>query len=116
MEVFEAVGANAAGKITDQELADIEAAASPGPGACGGQFTANTMATAFEMMGISPMGSGMVPAENGNKGRVAHECGELVMDLLERDVRPSDVITPDSMENAIECVAATGGSTNAVLH
>jgi dihydroxy-acid dehydratase len=67
-------------------------------------------------MGISPMGSGMVPAENGNKGRVAHECGELVMDLLERDVRPSDIITPDSMENAIACVAATGGSTNAVLH
>ncbi|MEA2403995.1 MAG: dihydroxy-acid dehydratase [Thermoleophilaceae bacterium] len=115
-DVFEAVGAHAAGTITDEELNEIESAASPGPGACGGQFTANTMATAFEMMGISPMGSGMVPAENGNKGRVAHECGELVMDLLERDLRPSDVITPDSMENAIACVAATGGSTNAVLH
>ena len=115
-DVFEAVGAHAAGNMTDEELNELESAASPGPGACGGQFTANTMATAFEMMGISPMGSGMVPAENGNKGRVAHECGELVMDLLERDVRPSSVITPDSMENAIACVAASGGSTNAVLH
>ena len=90
--------------------------ASPGAGACGGQYTANTMGTAFEMLGISPMGSGMVPAEDGRKGQVAEDCGHLVMRLLEEDLKPSDVITRESLENAIGCVAATGGSTNAVLH
>ena len=115
-DVFEAVGAHAAGDLDDQGLRDLETAASPGAGACGGQFTANTMATAFEMLGISPMGSGMVPAEDGRKGQVAEDCGRLVMELLERDVRPSDIITRESLENAIACVAATGGSTNAVLH
>ena len=115
-EVFEAVGAHAKGDMSDEDLAEIEATASPGAGACGGQFTANTMATAFEMLGISPMGSGMVPAVNGKKGDVAEACGRLVMDLLERDVRPSDIITRDALENAIALVAATGGSTNAVLH
>ena len=115
-EVFEAVGAHAKGDMSDEDLAEIEAVASPGAGACGGQFTANTMATAFEMLGISPMGSGMVPAVNGEKGDVAEACGRLVMDLLERDVRPSDIITRDALENAIALVAATGGSTNAVLH
>ena len=115
-DVFEAVGTHAAGDMTDAELAELEAAASPGAGACGGQFTANTMATAFEMMGISPMGSGMVPAEDGKKGDVAEACGRLVMELLERDVRPRAVITRESLENAIACVAASGGSTNAVLH
>ena len=115
-EVFEAVGAHAKGDMSDEDLAEIEATASPGAGACGGQFTANTMATAFEMLGISPMGSGMVPAVNGEKGDVAEACGRLVMDLLERDVRPSDIITRDALENAIALVAATGGSTNAVLH
>jgi dihydroxy-acid dehydratase len=115
-DVFEAVGAHAAGDMSDEDLGDLEAHASPGAGACGGQFTANTMATAFEMLGISPMGSGMVPAQDGLKGQVAEDCGRLVLQLLERDLRPSAVITRDSLENAIACVAATGGSTNAVLH
>jgi dihydroxy-acid dehydratase len=115
-EVFEAIGAHAAGDISDEDLHELEDVASPGPGACGGQFTANTMATAFEIMGISAMGSGMVPAVDGKKGQVAEDCGRLVMELLEKDVRPSSIITRDSIENAIACVAATGGSTNAVLH
>jgi dihydroxy-acid dehydratase len=115
-DVFEAVGACAAGKITPEELHAIECAACPGAGACGGQFTANTMATAFEMMGISPMGSGSVPALDPNKEEVARECGRLVVRLVEQNVRPHDIITRQSLENAIACVAATGGSTNAVLH
>jgi dihydroxy-acid dehydratase len=115
-DVFEAVGAHAAGDITDDDLSELESVASPGAGACGGQYTANTMATAFEVLGISPMGSGMVPAEDGKKGQVAEDCGRLVVELVEKDVRPSTVLTRDSLENAIACVAATGGSTNAVLH
>ena len=115
-EVFEAVGAHAAGNMSDEDLAELESVASPGAGACGGQFTANTMAMAFEMLGISPMGSSMVPAEEGKKGKVAEECGHLIMDLLERDLRPSTIITGASLENAIGAVAMTGGSTNAVLH
>jgi dihydroxy-acid dehydratase len=115
-DVFEAVGAHAAGDMSDADLAELESVASPGAGACGGQFTANTMATAFEMLGISAIGSSMVPAEDGKKGQVAEDCGKLVMRLLEDDLRPSRVITRESLENAIACVAATGGSTNAVLH
>jgi dihydroxy-acid dehydratase len=115
-DVFEAVGAHAAGDITDEDLNELESVASPGAGACGGQYTANTMATAFEVMGISPMGSGVVPAEDGKKGQVAEDCGRLVVDLVRQDVRPSTIITRDSIENAIAGVAATGGSTNAVLH
>ncbi len=115
-EVFEAVGAHATGDMSDEDLAELESVASPGAGACGGQFTANTMAMAFEMLGISPMGSSMVPAEEGKKGAVAQECGRLVMDVLERDLRPSSIITTDSLHNAIAGVAMTGGSTNAVLH
>ena len=115
-DVFEAVGSHAAGDMSDEELAELEAVASPGAGACGGQYTANTMATAFEMLGISAMGTSMVPAEEGKKGQAAHDVGELVMELLEKDVRPSTIITKESLENAIACVAATGGSTNAVLH
>ena len=115
-EVFEAVGTHAAGNMSDAELAELESVASPGAGACGGQFTANTMAMAFEMLGISPMGSSMVPAEEGKKGAVAEECGRLVLDVLERDLRPSRIITTDSLHNAIAGVAMTGGSTNAVLH
>jgi dihydroxy-acid dehydratase len=115
-EVFEAVGAHAAGTITRQELTDIEEAASPGAGACGGQFTANTMAVAFEIMGLSPMGSSMVPAENASKAEVAVACGRLMMDVLARGQRPSDIITRDALENAIAAVATSGGSTNAVLH
>jgi dihydroxy-acid dehydratase len=115
-DVFEAVGAHAAGDMSDEQLHELEGVASPGAGACGGQFTANTMATAFEMLGISAMGTSMVPAQDGKKGQAAEDVGRLVMDLLERDVLPSTIITPDSLENAIACVAATGGSTNAVLH
>src|SRR3954468_2943239 len=116
MDVFEAVGANAAGKITDSELADIEAAASPGAGACGGQFTANTMAMAFEMMGISPIGPSLAPAQDATKTDHAYAAGQLVMDVLRRGQKPSDLITRESLENAILGVAASGGSTNGVLH
>jgi dihydroxy-acid dehydratase len=115
-EVFEAVGRHASGQMTDEELAELERAASPGAGACGGQFTANTMAMAFEVLGISPMGSSMVPAEDGRKAEVGLEAGRLVMDVLRRGLRPSDVITRRSLENAIAAVATSGGSTNAVLH
>jgi dihydroxy-acid dehydratase len=115
-QVFEAVGQFAAGKITEQELHELEEAASPGAGACGGQFTANTMAMAFEAMGISPAGSAMVPAEDGRKLEVAVQCGELVMEVLRRGQRPSDVITKAGLQNAIAAVATSGGSTNAVLH
>jgi dihydroxy-acid dehydratase len=115
-DVFEAVGAHAAGTMSDADLDELEHSASPGAGACGGQFTANTMATVFEIMGISAMDSGMVPAENGKKGQVAEDMGRLVMDLIKRDVRPSQLITKESLENSIALVAASGGSTNAVLH
>jgi len=115
-DVFEAVGACAAGRITDGQLRAIEDTACPGAGACGGQFTANTMATAFEMLGISPMGSAMVPAVSPEKLQVAFECGKLVMQLHGRGIVPSQIITRRSLENAIASVALTGGSTNAVLH
>lgn len=115
-QVFEAVGAYAAGKITEQELHELEEAASPGAGACGGQFTANTMAMAFEVLGISPAGSAMVPAEDGRKLEVAFQCGELVMDVLRRGQLPSEIITKDALENAIAAGATSGGSTNIVLH
>ncbi|HEX5309845.1 MAG TPA: dihydroxy-acid dehydratase [Solirubrobacteraceae bacterium] len=115
-QVFEAVGAYASGKITEQELHELEEAASPGAGACGGQFTANTMAMAFEVLGISPAGSAMVPAEDGRKLAVAGECGELVMDVLRRGLRPSKVMSKPALENAIAAGAMSGGSTNIVLH
>jgi dihydroxy-acid dehydratase len=115
-DVFEAVGAHAAGRLSDAELCEIEEKACPGAGACGGQFTANTMATACEFLGIAPMGSGDVPAVGANKPAVAEQAGELVMDVLARGLRPSRVITRESLENAIAAVATTGGSTNAVLH
>src|SRR5690242_18058186 len=115
-DVFEAVGAHAAGKMTDEELAELEGAASPGPGACGGQFTANTMAMAFEVLGISPMGPSMVPAQYPSKAEVAYEAGKLVVDVLRRGVRPSDIITREALENAIAAVTSSGGSTNGVLH
>jgi dihydroxy-acid dehydratase len=115
-QVFEAVGAFAAGKITERELHELEEVASPGAGACGGQFTANTMAMAFEVLGISPAGSSMVPAEDGRKLEVAVQVGELVMDVLARGQRPSEIITKQSLENAIAAVAMSGGSTNGVLH
>ncbi|HKQ36068.1 MAG TPA: dihydroxy-acid dehydratase [Nitrospiraceae bacterium] len=115
-DVFEAVGKHASGRMTNAELKDLEDHACPGPGACGGQFTANTMAIAFEFLGISPMGRNGVPAMDQRKDDVAFECGKMVMDLLKRDIRPRQIITRKSMENAIAAVATTGGSTNAVLH
>ena len=115
-DVFEGIGAHAAGKLSDEELAELEDSASPGAGACGGQFTANTMAMAFEVLGISPAGSSMVPAEDGRKGQVAEDCGRLILDVLERDLRPSQIITRDALENAIAAGAMSGGSTNLVLH
>jgi dihydroxy-acid dehydratase len=116
LQVFEAVGAFAAGRIDEQELHELEQAASPGAGACAGQFTANTMAMAFEVLGISPAGSAMVPAEDGRKLEVAVQAGELVMDVLRRGQRPSDIITKPALENAIAAIAMSGGSTNGVLH
>ncbi|MPZ14520.1 MAG: dihydroxy-acid dehydratase [Chloroflexi bacterium] len=115
-DVFEAVGAFAAGRMTAQQLQSIETSACPGAGACGGQFTANTMATVFEVMGISPAGSASVPAMDLKKDDLAFHCGDLVMDLLRKEIRPSQIITRSSVENAIAAVCATGGSTNAVLH
>jgi dihydroxy-acid dehydratase len=116
LDIFEAIGAHNAGEITDEELSELEGVASPGAGACGGQFTANTMACAFEALGISAGGSAMVPAEDDDKGTVAEKIGELVINVLAEDIRPSKVITRDSLENAIACVCASGGSTNGVLH
>jgi dihydroxy-acid dehydratase len=115
-DVFEAVGAHAAGKITDAELTEIEDVASPGAGACGGQYTANTMAMAFEVLGISPSGLSMVPAVDARKADVAQQAGALAMDVLKRGLKPSDIITRQSLENAIAGIACSGGSTNGVLH
>ncbi|MGD8805098.1 MAG: dihydroxy-acid dehydratase [Chloroflexota bacterium] len=115
-DVFEAVGAFAAGRITEEQLKALEDAACPGAGACGGQFTANTMATACEFLGISPMGSASVPALDSKKDEVAFNAGKLVMAMLERGQSAREVLTREAIENAIVSVAATGGSTNAVLH
>jgi len=115
-DVFEAVGKHAAGKMTEAELRDLEDHACPGAGACGGQFTANTMAIAFEFLGISPMGFNGVPAMDPRKDEVAFRCGKLVMELLRKDLRPRQIITRKALENAITAVVTTGGSTNAVLH
>jgi dihydroxy-acid dehydratase len=115
-DVFEAVGAYHAGTMSQARLAQLEAVACPGPGACGGQFTANTMAMAFEIMGISPMGANDVPAVDPRKAAAAEAAGRLVMELLRRNTRPRQIITRQSLENAIAAVAASGGSTNAVLH
>jgi dihydroxy-acid dehydratase len=115
-DVFEAIGARNAGRIDDQELHAIECSACPGDGACGGQFTANTMATAFEMLGVSPMNFNGVPAVDAHKDEVAYETGRLAMRLLKGGVRPRRIITRKSLHNAIAGVMATGGSTNAVLH
>jgi dihydroxy-acid dehydratase len=115
-EVFEAIGAHAAGKITDDELTAIEDVASPGAGACGGQFTANTMAMAFQMLGISPMGPSDIPAQDQTKAQAAYDAGVMVMDVLARGQKPSDIITHEALENAIAAIAMSGGSTNGVLH
>jgi dihydroxy-acid dehydratase len=116
LDVFEAVGAHAVGKISDEDLAEIEAVACPGAGACGGQYTANTMATALEFLGISPLGSASVPAVDPAKDEVGRQAGRLVMDLVNNGTRPSDIVTRGAIDNAIASVAASGGSTNAVLH
>jgi dihydroxy-acid dehydratase len=115
-DVFEAIGAFNAGRIDARELNEIESRACPGAGACGGQFTANTMATAFEMLGVSPMGANGVPAVDPHKEEVAYQVGRLVMDVLRAGRRPRDIVTRKSLQNAIAGVMATGGSTNAVLH
>jgi dihydroxy-acid dehydratase len=115
-DVYEAVGANAAGKMSDEELLAIENSACPGAGACGGQFTANTMATVMEIIGLSPMGTASVPQVDPRKHNVAERCGELVLNLVKQNLRPRDIVTKKSIENAIASVATTGGSTNAVLH
>jgi dihydroxy-acid dehydratase len=115
-DVFEAVGANAAGKMTDADLLALENVACPGAGACGGQYTANTMSTVMELIGLSPMGFNGIPAMDPRKDEVAFRCGEIVMNLLKKGIRPSEVLTRPAFENAIAGVAATGGSTNAVLH
>jgi dihydroxy-acid dehydratase len=115
-DVFEAVGAHAAGKMTDEELAELEGKASPGFGACGGQFTANTMAMAFEMLGISPIRDSLMPAQEPTKAEAARASGRLVVDVLRRGQRSSAIITRAGLENAIAAVAASGGSTNGVLH
>lgn len=115
-DMFEAVGAFSKGKISEQDLYDLENVVCPGPGACGGQFTANTMATAVEVVGMSPMGMNGVPAMDAHKDDVSRDAGAMMLELLQRDLRPSQIITRKSIENAIRTVAATGGSTNAVLH
>ena len=115
-DLFEAVGANAAGKMSDADLRELEDHVCPGAGACGGQFTANTMAMALEFLGLSPMGTASVAATDPAKEQVAAECGSLVLDLLRRGVTPRAITTRAAFENAIAGVAASGGSTNAVLH
>ena len=115
-DVFEAIGRHAAGTMSDAELLEIENVACPGAGACGGQYTANTMATVMELIGLSPMGSASVPATDPRKDDVGRQAGALVMNALKNDIRPSHILTRQAFENAIASVAATGGSTNAVLH
>jgi dihydroxy-acid dehydratase len=115
-DVYEAIGARAVGKMSEEDFKDIEDHACPGAGACGGQYTANTMALALQFLGLSPMGSADPPANDPRKDAVAADAGHLVMQLLDRGLKPTDVVTRASFENAIAAVAATGGSTNAVLH
>jgi dihydroxy-acid dehydratase len=114
--VYEAIGAYRAGRISLDELYEIENVACPGPGACAGQYTANTMSTVMEFIGLSPAGLNGIPAEDPAKAAAAHRTGEIVMDLVRRDIRPSSIVTRASLENGIASVAATGGSTNGVLH
>jgi dihydroxy-acid dehydratase len=115
-DVYEAIGANLAGKMSDSELKELEDVACPGAGACGGQYTANTMSTVMEVIGLSPMGFNSVPAMDPQKDQVSFECGKIVMDVLKQGLKPRDILTREAFENAIASVAASGGSTNAVLH
>jgi dihydroxy-acid dehydratase len=115
-DVYEAIGANMAGKMSDADLRGLEDAACPGAGACGGQYTANTMSTVMEMIGLSPMGFNSVPAMDPQKDQTSFDCGKVVMNVLRKGIMPRDILTREAFENAIASVAATGGSTNAVLH
>ena len=115
-DVYEAIGANLAGKMSDSELKELEDVACPGAGACGGQYTANTMSTVMEMIGLSPMGFNSVPAMDAQKDQVSFDCGKIVMNVLQQGLKPRDILTREAFENAIASVAASGGSTNAVLH
>jgi dihydroxy-acid dehydratase len=115
-DVYEAIGANMAGKMSDAELKELENVACPAAGACGGQYTANTMSTVMEMIGLSPMGFNSVPAMDAQKDQIAYDCGKVVMNVLQKGIKPRDILTRAAFENAIASVAASGGSTNAVLH
>jgi dihydroxy-acid dehydratase len=115
-DVYEAIGANAAGKMSDAELTELENVACPGAGACGGQYTANTMSTVMELIGLSPMGFNGIPAMDARKDDVAFRCGEIVMNLLKKELLPKQILTRAAFDNAIAGVACTGGSTNSVLH
>src|SRR5256714_1022277 len=115
-DVYEAIGANIAGKMSDTELKELEDAAGPGPGACGGQYPANPMSTVMEMIGLSPMGFNSVPAMDPQKDQISFDCGKIVMNVLQQGLKPRDILTREALENGIASVAATGGSTNAVLH
>src|SRR5262249_24076274 len=112
---FQAAGARAAGPMTDADVHELESCACPGAGACGGQFTANTMAMVIDFLGISPRGLSGIPARHPNKERAAFEVGELVMTIVRDDLRPSQILTREAFENAIAGVAGSGGSTNGVL-
>lgn len=115
-DVYEAIGANVAGKMSDKDLKELEDVACPGAGACGGQYTANTMSTVMEMIGLSPMGFNSIPAMDPHKDQACFECGKIVMNVLQKGLKPREILTREAFENAIASVTATGGSTNAVLH
>ncbi|HEV2219299.1 MAG TPA: dihydroxy-acid dehydratase, partial [Casimicrobiaceae bacterium] len=115
-DVYEAIGAAAAGKMSDSDLAELEAVACPGAGACGGQYTANTMSMVLEVIGLSPVGFNSIPAVDPEKQRAAERAGRMALNLIEQDLRPSRILTRRAFDNAIAAVAASGGSTNAVLH
>ena len=115
-DVYEAIGANLAGKMSNAELKELEDVACPGAGACGGQYTANTMSTVMAMIGLSPMGYNSIPAMDPQKDAATFDCGKVVMNVLQQGLRPRDILTREAFENAIASVAASGGSTNAVLH
>jgi dihydroxy-acid dehydratase len=115
-DVYEAIGANVAGKMSDADLKELENVACPAAGACGGQYTANTMSTVMEMIGLSPMGFNSVPAMDSEKDKIAFDCGKVVMNVLQKGIMPRHILTREAFENAIASVAATGGSTNSVLH
>src|SRR5205085_7110445 len=115
-DVYEAIGANVAGKMSDMDLKELEDVACPSAGACGGQYTANTMSTVMEMIGLSPMGYNSVPAMDPQKDEVTFNCGAIILDLLKRGTKVREILTRPAFENAIASVAASGGSTNSVLH